>query len=236
MAIIANSRFLFWKHKPVNPIVPTPPAAKPTTTNQEMEDNVVVLWSQRWLIDFIDAFLMRWCQFSLMIGCILGTFGLYATSFNLTAQPAFNGVWAGIQAVSIDGLFFAVWSVWRRSTGKGWLRTWYFFIGVLLMVVAAMVNGVVSYTELHKVATIALTMQELHINETVFSWSRSVLVVLVAVLITTLPRGSKVEESVPVEQPQNEVEEVEPSIDFEKVLETMVTMKSADTASCSGNE
>src|SRR5436190_11801955 len=146
----------FWKRKAVEPV------ARPAAAHDAMEDNAVVQWSQRWLIDFIDAFLMRWCQFSLMIGCILGTFGLYATSFNLTAQPAFNGIWAGIQAVSIDGLFFAVWSVWRRSAGKGWLRTWYFCIGVLLMIVAAMVNGVVSYTELHKVATISLTMQELH--------------------------------------------------------------------------
>jgi len=217
-------RFLFWRRK----ADPVAPATKPTIINHEMEDNAVVLWSQRWLIDFIDAFLMRWCQFSLMIGCILGTFGLYATSFNLTAQPAFNGVWAGIQAVSIDGLFFAVWSVWRRSEGKGWLRTWYFFIGVLLMIVAAMVNGVVSYTELHKVATISLTMQELHIDESAFSWSRSVLVVLVAVLITTLPRGSKIAQPVLIEQPPVEetvpIAPPEPAVDIEKVLQTMVAM------------
>jgi hypothetical protein len=179
-----------FNRKPARTLVP-----KLLAPSSDMENNEVILWSQRWLIDFIDAFLMRWCQFSLMIGCILGTFGLYATSFNLTAQPVFNGIWAGIQAVSIDGLFFAVWSVWRRSEGKGWLRTWYFFIGVLLMAVAAMVNGVVSFTELHKVATISLAMQELHIDESAFSWSRSVLVVLVAVLITTLPRGAKAEQT-----------------------------------------
>lgn len=200
--------FSFWTHKDKQPVV------KPVA-NQDMEDNPIVLWSQRWMIDFIDAFLMRWCQFSLMIGCILGTFGLYATSFNLTAQPAFNGVWAAIQAVSIDGLFFSVWSVWRRSAGKGWLRSWYFFIGVLLMIVAAMVNGVVSYTELHKVGTIAETMIQLHIDETVFSWSRSILVVLIAVLITTLPRGKQ--ESI---QPQPVAEQ--PIVDTEKILEALV--------------
>jgi hypothetical protein len=207
-------KFLFWKRKE-KPAKQSVVAA----SNADMENNTVVLWSQRWLIDFIDAFLMRWCQFSLMIGCILGTFGLYATSFNLTAQPAFNGVWAAIQAVSIDGLFFAVWSVWRRSSGKGWLRAWYFFIGVLLMIVAAMVNGVVSYTELHKVGTIAETMIQLHINETVFSWSRSVLVVLVAVLITTLPRGKQ--ESVPTAQPEVQT----PAINTEKILETVQEMQ-----------
>jgi hypothetical protein len=196
-----------------------PVQADKQTVCPDMENNVFILWSQHWLIDFVDALLMRWCQLALMIGCILGTFGLYATSFNLTAQPAFNGIWAGIQAVSIDGLFFAVWSVWRRSVGKGWLRTWYFFIGVLLMIVAAMVNGVVSYTELHKVATIALTMNALHIDETMFSWSRSVLVVLVAVLITTLPRGAKSECNAPVAQQAVTLVPVAPAIDPAQLLQ-----------------
>jgi hypothetical protein len=98
------------------------------------------------------------------------------------------------------------------SEGKGWLRTWYFFIGVLLMAVAAMVNGVVSFTELHKVATISLAMQELHIDESAFSWSRSVLVVLVAVLITTLPRGAKAEDVTPSNTP------VEP-VDIQAIVE-----------------
>jgi hypothetical protein len=226
MAIIASRRFLFWRRK-VNPAGPVPPAAKQTTISLDMESNKVVLWAQRWLIDFTDAILVRICQFCLMLGFIAGTIAVLSTRYNINAMPWFNIVWAIVQAIAIDGLFFAVWSIWQRSKGQGWLRAWYFFIGILLGCVASLVNDVVSFSELNKVSTIALTMQQLHINESDFSLSRSVLVVLVSILIVTLPRGKQHAETVQVEPPP--VPETvpvapEPPIDIEKVLETMVTM------------
>jgi hypothetical protein len=192
-----------------------------------MEDNAVVLWAQSWLIDFTDAFLIRICQFCLMLGFIAGTIAVLSTRYNINAMPWFNIVWAVVQAIAIDGLFFAVWSIWQRSKGQGWLRVWYFLIGILLGCVASLVNDVVSFSELNKVSTIAQTMQQLHINESDFSLSRSVLVVLVSILIVTLPRGKQHAELAPIEQPK--VEEVvpvapEPAIDIEKVLQTMVAM------------
>ena len=217
---------LFWQRKSVAPDGPTQPIVKPTTTHN-MESNKVVLWAQRWLIDFTDAFLIRICQFCLMLGFIAGTIAVLSTRYNINAMPWFNITWAVVQAIAIDGLFFAVWSIWQRSKGQGWLRVWYFLIGILLGCVASLVNDVVSFSELNRVSTISLAMQQLHINESDFSLSRSVLVVLVSILIVTLPRGKQHAEPVQVVQPQSEVEdleEVKPVIDIEKVLQTMVAM------------
>lgn len=149
----------------------------------------LVRFAETWLIDFTDALLVPVSQFCLMLGFISGTIAVLSTRYNINAMPWFNLTWAIIQAVAIDGLFFAVWAIWQRSQGKGWLRTWYFFIGVLLGCVASLVNDVVSFSELNRISTIALTMQQLHINESDFSLCRSVLVVLVSILIVTLPRG-----------------------------------------------
>jgi hypothetical protein len=221
----------FWQRNPVAPAAPTQPAVIKTSTtthHQTMEDNAVVLWAQRWLIDFSDAILVRLCQFCLMLGFIAGTIAVLSTRYNINAMPWFNITWAVVQAIAIDGLFFAVWSIWQRSKGQGWLRAWYFFIGILLGCVASLVNDVVSFSELNRVSTISLTMQQLHINESDFSLSRSVLVVLVSILIVTLPRGKQHVQSAPIEQPQSEVEEVAkevaPAIDIEKVLQTMIAM------------
>lgn len=224
MATIANRRFLFWQRKPR----PAGPVAKPITTTHDMESNRVVLWAQTWLIDFTDAILVRICQFCLMLGFIAGTIAVLSTRYNINATPWFNITWAVVQAIAIDGLFFAVWSIWQRSKGQGWLRAWYFFIGVLLGCVASLVNDIVSFSELNRVSTISLTMQQLHISESDFSLSRSVLVVLVSILIVTLPRGKQQQSgTVPNEQPP--VAETAPigpvpAVDMEKLLQTMVTM------------
>jgi hypothetical protein len=191
-----------------------------------MEENIVVLWAQTWLIDFTDAILVRICQFCLMLGFIAGTIAVLSTRYNINAAPWFNITWAVVQAIAIDGLFFAVWSIWQRSKGHGWLRVWYFFIGILLGCVAALVNDIVSYSELNRVSTIAQTMQQLHISESDFSLSRSVLVVLVSILIVTLPRGQKQAAPAPIVQPPEVAPAppvtTEPAIDLEKILQTVV--------------
>src|SRR5437868_1277155 len=95
--------FLFWRR----PAGPTQPVAKPTITNQDMENNKVVQWAQTWLIEFTDAILVRICQFCLMLGFIAGTIAVLSTRYNINAAPWFNIVWAVVQAIAIDGLFFA---------------------------------------------------------------------------------------------------------------------------------
>lgn len=203
----------FWKRKDKSAKQPVV-----ATSITDMENNRVVRWAQTWLIDFSDAILVRLCQFCLMLGFIAGTIAVLSTKFNINAQPWFNIVWAVVQAVAIDGLFFAVWTIWKNSQGKGWLRTWYFFIGILLGCVAALVNDIVSYSELQAVPTIGLAMQQLGIREGDFSLSRSVLVVLVSILIVTLPRREPIPIPIvqPVEQP--------PVIDTEKILQSVQEM------------
>ena len=157
--------------------------------NNHVEDNKFVKLVQTWLIDFVDAVLIRLCQFLLMIGFILGTIAVLSSRFNIASMPDFNLWWSVIQAIAIDGLFFAVWSIWSRTKGSGWIRTWYFIIGCLLGGVASLVNNVVSFSEINKVPSIQLAMQQLHIGVSTFTLGRSLLVVLVSILIVTLPRN-----------------------------------------------
>src|SRR5882762_6412593 len=226
MAALAKRRFLFWRRKAVDPAAPVS-MARPMATHHDMESNTVVQCAQICLIDFTDAILVRICQFCLMLGFIAGTIAVLSTRYNINAAPWFNITWAIVQAIAIDGLFFAVWSIWQRAKGQGWLRVWYFLIGILLGCVAALVNDIVSFSELNRVSTISLTMYQLHISESDFSLSRSVLVVLVSILIVTLPRGKQLTETAPIEPPP--VAETvpvapDPPVDVEKLLQTMVTM------------
>src|SRR5882762_36158 len=201
MAALAKRRFLFWRRKAVDPAAPVS-MARPMATHHDMESNTVVQCAQICLIDFTDAILVRICQFCLMLGFIAGTIAVLSTRYNINAAPWFNITWAIVQAIAIDGLFFAVWSIWQRAKGQGWLRVWYFLIGILLGCVAALVNDIVSFSELNRVSTISLTMYQLHISESDFSLSRSVLVVLVSILIVTLPRGKQLTETAPIEAPE----------------------------------
>src|SRR5271157_593275 len=141
-----------------------------------------------YFVDFIDALTVRVCPLLLTIGFIIGTIATFSTDFNFNESPTFNLVWSICQAVAIDGLFFSVWSLWRRSGGKGWLRWWYGLVGSLLACTVALVNNVVSFSELQKYNTIAESMQALNIDASAFTYTRATLIALVAILMITLPR------------------------------------------------
>jgi len=98
-----------------------------------------------------------------------------------------------VQAVAIDGLLFGVWAQFHRTSWEGnkLTKSWYFFIGVLLGIIAALVNNVISYQELSHMTSTSAAMASLGINDATFSYTRSTLVVLVSILVVTLPRTTK---------------------------------------------
>src|SRR5436305_492024 len=89
----------------------------------------------RWL----DDFLIELCRPLLMLLLICATVALF-TGGHLALAPWFNVAWAILQAVAIDGLFFAVWAKIRRAHGKERLAL--IPIGLVLALVAFLINDI----------------------------------------------------------------------------------------------
>jgi hypothetical protein len=138
-----------------------------------------------------DDFLIELTTLLLMVGFVVGTIDVL-TSGGLSQIGFINYAWAVVQAVAIDGLFFAVWGkirrlewTWRLVFNNVMLIT----VGLLLAVVAALVNNILGYEELNHVATLADVMAKLGVDATVFSYVRSTLVVLVSILVALFARS-----------------------------------------------
>ena len=137
-----------------------------------------------------DDFLIELSTLMLMVGFVIGTVDVF-TSGGLSNIPTFNYAWAIIQAIAIDGLFFAVWGRIKRAT---WTRaTWFanlmlIIVGLLLAVVASLVNGLLSYQELNHIANVAQAMEKMHVDQGTFTYARAILVVLVSILVALFGR------------------------------------------------
>jgi signal transduction histidine kinase len=129
----------------------------------------------------------------LMIGFIMGTFDLL-TRIGIATSPWFTGLWAIVQALAIDGLFFAVWAKvarfkWAKAT---WLHGIAIVaVGLLLAIVAILVNAVLSLQQLTGIADSLQAMAMLHISSIAFVWARAILVVTVALLVQLFCRGNQ---------------------------------------------
>ena len=138
----------------------------------------------------------------LMIGFIMGTFDIL-TRIGIATSPWFTGLWAIVQAIAIDGLFFAVWAKIARTswaTGYRFKSTAMVFVGLLLAVVAILINAVLSLQQLTGIADSLQAMAMLHISSIAFVWARAILVVAVALLVQLFCRG-KVEQVAMVAAP-----------------------------------
>lgn len=147
-----------------------------------------------------DDFLIEASTGFLMLGFVAGTVDVF-TKGGLSANYDFTIAWATVQAIAIDGLFFAVWGKVARAT---WTRaTWFknamlILVGLLLAVVATLVNGILSYQELMGIADVKVAMTQLGVDQAVFTYARSVLVVLVAILVALFCRSRQaIEEDSP---------------------------------------
>lgn len=137
-----------------------------------------------------DDFLIELSTLMLMVGFIVGTVDVF-TQGGLSSVPVFNYSWAIIQAIAIDGLFFAVWGRIRRATWtwrKAFNNLMMIIVGLLLAIVASLVNGLLSYQELNHVANVAQAMQHLGVDQSTFTYFRAILVVLVSVLVALFGR------------------------------------------------
>jgi len=141
--------------------------------------------------DWRDDILIDLSTLLLMIGFVMGTFDIL-TRIGIATEPTFTSLWAAVQAIAIDGLFFAVWAkVARTSWAKGYrLKSLALvFVGLLLAFVAILVNAVLSYQQLTGIADSVQAMALLHISSIVFVWARAILVVTVALLVQLFCRG-----------------------------------------------
>src|SRR5260221_12248523 len=128
-----------------------------------------------------------------MVGFVAGTVDVF-TKGGLSTNGLFNMSWAIVQAVAIDGLFFAVWG---RIARLEWTRRKVFnnvmliVVGLLLAIVATLVNGILSYQELMNVANVKDAMVKLAVDQTAFTYARSILVVIVSILVALFCRSKK---------------------------------------------
>lgn len=195
--------------------------ASNNTDTTTMEDFIVIR-AYQWITDFIEASVLKLSVLFLMTGFITGTIAVLSPRFQFSANPSFNFAWSVIQAVSLDGLFFGVWFRFR-DTAWSWLRMWYALIGALLGVVAFMVMDTLSYQELRGIPDVSVAMTHLGINQVAFTDIRSILVVLVSILVSTLPKQTTVK-AVPVSTPDSQqvsVAVIEPTPDTQAIA-TMV--------------
>lgn len=144
---------------------------------------------------WLDEFILELSTRLLLIGFVFGTIDVFVRGGMATTTP-FMVLWATIQAVAIDGLFFAVWGMVAAMLGT---MTWnttevrrlvaLVFTGLLLSLAALVVNGIVSYQDMYNVSDSLVAMNKLgFFTPQVFVIARAFLVVACAVLVSLFCR------------------------------------------------
>lgn len=153
-----------------------------------MENNFLIRCLD-YLIEWMDAAIIRVSIVLLTVGFIMGTVNMLTPSYDLTNQPAFDMIWSVVQAIALDGLFvgvlFRIGTIWSDSTWS--VRSGYLSITLLLGSVAAIINCTLSYQQMNHLG-IASAMQQLGISPIAFVYARAVLVVIVMALVCTVLR------------------------------------------------
>lgn len=157
--------------------------------------------------EWLDEFLIEASTRLLMIGFVAGTVDVFTQGI-LSTFGAFNIAWAVVQAIALDGLFFAVWgriarAEWTRSLWRQ--NAMLVTIGVLLAIVAMMVNGILSYQELMAIGNVKVAMASLHVDQTFFTAARSFLVVIVAIFVALFCRSQPQKQELPAQIAQETV-------------------------------
>lgn len=170
------------------------PMVEASTKVSTMEDNIVIRGLD-FVIDFLEASIMRLSLILLWVGAVMGTVAILTPQFQLSSIPGYNLVWAIVQALALDGLFVGVlfilrdnWKVYDR-----WSKVWYGGIAFLLGIVATLINCTLAYQEVNQISSVVDAMNKLGISQVNFSYTRAILVVIVTALVCTLPRQRKIE-------------------------------------------
>jgi len=126
-----------------------------------------------------DEFLIELSTLLLLVGFVMGTIDILARK-GIAVQGWFTVTWAIVQAIAIDGLFFAVWSrvaraewTWRTAPKNMSMIV----VGLILALVAMVVNGILGYQQVAGIADSFTAMTALHISASAFALTRAILVV-----------------------------------------------------------
>lgn len=145
--------------------------------------------------DARDEFLIELSTLLLLIGFVMGTIDLYIRG-GITVTIWYSLPWAIVQAIGIDGLFFAVWSRISRTAWQPGQRArliGMLFVGIVLAIVATIINGVLGYQQITGIPDSLVAMERLGISPLAFTWTRAILVVAVALLVQLFCRGKRAE-------------------------------------------
>ena len=154
-------------------------------------------------------FLIEAAQLLALIGFISGTVDVFSGG-GLAQNGIFNIVWSIIQAVALDGLFFAVWLQVKPAYGVR--RYSLIGTGVLLGVVLFIINGVLSLQSVLHISS-ENAMMMFGLNLVLFTYLRAGLVIVVSVLSILVLQNSehvteqKNEQEVVTEQVPNIIEQ-----------------------------
>jgi hypothetical protein len=149
------------------------------------------LWT---LNAWIDELLIELSYPLLCIAFIMATAD-FLQNGSMATNGLFKGLWSWTQAMAIDGSTIGIWSRILRKKQYKLLP-----VGLLMLIVVAMVNDIVTYQQLHNVATALGAMHDLHIDIALFSSLRSLLIAIVLIALIPL-RGEEATEKATIDSP-----------------------------------
>lgn len=129
--------------------------------------------------DWFEEFMVEASRPLIMLGFIFGTVNVFTGGTELARSDVFTVSWAIVQAVSVDGLFFAVLS--QLKSAKGWKRILPLGgVALSLALVAFLVNDTLSFQQVNSVS-MRLAMDALGVPSVLFTHVRAGLVVAVSI-------------------------------------------------------
>ena len=134
---------------------------------------------------WFDGFLLEAARPLAMLGFAMGTVDIF-TRGGMAPQAWFAVGWAIIQAITIDGLFFAVWyriGDTKWEPGKRFALVGLWIIGSILGAVAFATNAILGFQQLWGIADSQTAMLRLGIDPALFTLIRAILVVAVSIMV-----------------------------------------------------
>lgn len=133
-----------------------------------------------------DEFILEAIKPVAILSMGLGTVAVFNLQ-GLAVSPWFVALWAVVQAMSIDGLFFATWDrlfsqklKWSNALAIFGLA----FIGLVLALIAIAINAILGFQVLWAIADSQTAMTRLGISSELFTVIRAVLAVVVFIFIS----------------------------------------------------
>jgi hypothetical protein len=133
-----------------------------------------------------DIFILEAIKPVAILSMGMGTVAVFNLQ-GLAIQPWFVVSWATVQALSIDGLFFATWDrlfSLKLQKAHAWAIVGLLFIGIIMAIIAIAINAVLAFQVLWDIANSENAMARLGISPELFTAIRAVLAVVVFIFIS----------------------------------------------------